>query len=72
MSCTVSQYHLRKYLNHHKHSVDRNVDFKGVDGEDLEANKEHVIKNGRKRDHFYRVANMSLNYVLQLFEKQNL
>lgn len=49
---TVSQYHLRKYLNHYKQTVDRNTDFKGVDGKDLEANEGHVIKNRKKRHHF--------------------
>lgn len=27
------------------------MDFKGLDGEDLEGNEENTIKNGRKGDH---------------------
>lgn len=48
---TVSRYHFRKYLNYHKHTIDKNKDFKGVDGKDLEADEEHATKNRGKGNH---------------------
>lgn len=51
-----SQQHLRKYLKHYKYPVDKIMDFKGTYGEDLEANEEYVVKNGRKGDGFHIVA----------------
>lgn len=34
------------------------MEFKGADGEDLEGNKVHVIKNERKGDNFDMVADI--------------
>lgn len=53
---TAAKAYIREYVNHHKQTVERNMNVKGIAGKGLEGNSELNDGNCRRGDSCYVVA----------------
>lgn len=53
---TAEKAYIREYVNHHKWTVERNMNVKGIAGKGLEGNSELNGGNCRRGDSCYVVA----------------